>query len=191
MYKFRNLKLQKDCSKHPSCGTNKEFQRLEFLGDKILSFYLSNILFNKCSTLTEGQLTIALSNLVNQRVLASKASRIISVFQFKTKPNESILSDCFEAWLAAIFLDGGDVESIIFKMFKNELLNVLVSKDSKNILQEFSQQYGLVPEYTYIKDNTGQFVCTVKVDKYIGIGKGSSKKQSSRNAAEALLSKMN
>ena len=61
-YKFKNRDLHYFCFTHPSYKKNKEFQRLEFLGDKVLSLHLSDILFHKFPNLNEGDLTIALSN---------------------------------------------------------------------------------------------------------------------------------
>jgi ribonuclease-3 len=185
-YKFKNMQLS--YFKHPSCGSNPEFQRLEFLGDKVLSFFLSNILFKRFPTMTEGVLTIALSNLVNRKILAEKAKAIKHYFQFKNSPNDSILSDCFEVWLGAVFLDGGNVHSILLNIFQNDLQNILITKDAKNLLQEMSQKYHKVPQYVYTFDNN-TFTCKVTIDKYSATGQGVSKKQSSRAAATEWLKK--
>jgi ribonuclease-3 len=185
-YKFK--KIPPSYFKHPGCGANPHFQRLEFLGDKILSFFLSNILFRRFPHMTEGNLTITLSNLVNQKILSDKGKDIKNYFQFKNPPNDSILSDCFEVWIGAVFIDGGNIYNILLSIFKKDLHNISPKKDSKNLLQEMSQKHGKIPEYVYTSANK-YFTCKVTIDDKSAIGNGSSKKESSRVAASEWLKK--
>lgn len=190
-YKFKNKNLHCICFTHPSYKKNKEFQRLEFLGDKVLSLYLSDILFHKFPNLNEGDLTIALSNMVNQKILSHKIKPLIKKFKFKSQINDSILSDCFEVWIGAIFLDGANIYDVLWNIFQQELNNMLVIKDPKNLLQEITQKYNSSPIYQYTFNTINKtFSCQVTVNNQSEKGIGNSKKTSSQDAASKLLAKI-
>lgn len=188
MYKFKNDRIRQACLYHPSFQPNSEFQRLEFIGDKILSFYLSIALFKHFPQYTEGQLTIILSNIVNQKKLYEKGSFLRKLIKINCPINHSTLSDCFESWIGAIYIDGGDVEQIIYKIFRNEILNANYQPSYKNLLQEITQKHNIQPIYKYttcIKN----FTCSVSVNTSTAYGTGQSKKHASQNAAKNWLNK--
>lgn len=190
-YKFKSTRLRDGCFIHPSFQSNKEFQRLEFLGDKVLALYLSNILILKFPEIDEGALTIALSNLVNQTALARRAQPLVAHFHFKGKLTNSTLSDLFEAWIGAVFLDGGDIHNILLFIFRKNLCSDLSLKDAKNILQETTQANNITPSYHYTYDEVKrQYYCAVKAGCQTAQGIGSSKKSASRNAAANLLKEL-
>ncbi len=188
MYKFKNTYLQESCFNHPSTKINPQFQRLEFLGDKILGCVLSKIIFDKFPDSKEGDLTIILSSMVNQRKLYEKGQFLRRYLRISCPINYSSLSDCFEAWIAAVYLDGGDIHTILGDMFHKELNAKEINNTSyKNQLQEITQKYHVNPEYEYSTNDKGKFVCLLTVNDTRIYATGLSKKDSSQKAAKTWL----
>ena len=121
-YVFKNKKLLINSLTHPSyiVGNKKaslnedsEFERLEFLGDRVLGLAISSIIFKKFSNNKEGDLSKKLSYLVQKNFLykISIKLKIENILKFSFKKNEkmniSILSDSIESLIGAIYLDGG------------------------------------------------------------------------------------
>ena len=188
MYKFKNSHLQESCFNHPSTKINPQFQRLEFLGDKILGCVLSKIIFDKFPDASEGDLTIILSSMVNQHKLYEKGQFLRRYLRISCPVNYSSLSDCFEAWLAAVYLDGGDIHEILINMFHKELNSKEINNTSyKNQLQEITQKYKVNLEYEYTTNTKGEFVCLLIVNDTKTYASGLSKKDASQRAAKAWL----
>ena len=188
MHKFKNQYLQEACFNHPSTKINPQFQRLEFLGDKILGCVLSKIIFDKFPNSNEGDLTIILSSMVNQRKLYEKGQFLRRYLRISCPINYSSLSDCFEAWLAAVYLDGGDIHEILSTMFQKELNCKEINNTSyKNQLQEITQKYQVNPEYEYQTNEKGEFVCMLTVSDTRTYASGISKKDASQKAAKSWL----
>ena len=190
-------------------------ERLEFLGDSVLSLVVSNYLYTHFSEYPEGTLTRIRSAVVCEAALASFANKI-SLGEFLLlgkgeaqnggagKP--AILADAFEALLAAIYLDAGAEEGMravakfLLPMVKSaidampEMGDVRI--DSKSRLQEFIQQdreQKEVLEYRLVGESGPDHNKTFTVDLYlgancIGSGKGHSKKVAEQAAAKAALS---
>ncbi|OED45492.1 hypothetical protein AB836_01185 [Rickettsiales bacterium (ex Bugula neritina AB1)] len=187
-YKFQNPTFLKEALLHPSKKKNINFQRMEFLGDKILSFELSTTLFKKYPNFTEGDLSNMLSDLASAATINELVNTYIKKYiQYTGDINEKIIVDTFEAIIGAIYLDGGDYKKIIKKLWIKKFFFIENSKKNvKNLLQEIAQKkkYNLTYEYEKINN---LFYTTVKMNNHIAKGFGISKKISSREAAKKLL----
>lgn len=190
-------------------------ERLEFLGDSVLSLVVSNYLYTHFSEYPEGTLTRIRSAVVCEAALASFAEKIgLGEFlllgrgeaQNGGAEKPAILADAFEALLAAIYLDAGtedgmqSVAKFLLPMVKSaidalpEMGDMRI--DSKSRLQEFIQQdreQKEVLEYRLTGESGPDHNKTFTVDLYlgancIGSGKGHSKKAAEQAAAKAALS---
>jgi len=183
-------------------------ERLEFLGDSIISFMVSNYLYNKYPNFSEGTLTNLRSLLVNTKTLSSLAEQLNfgkllllskGEEESKGRKNQSILENCFEAYVGALYLDQGLQEVQIFLekilLFKtDQLVQKGQLKDPKSLLQEKIQAQKLSsPTYKVISESgpAHDKIFTIGVyikNKCFGKGSGRSKQEAEENAAkEALL----
>ena len=214
-YKFNYIELLKNALVHSSYanevrGNTHSNERLEFLGDSVLSIIVADHIFHKYPNMPEGELTRMRASLVCEKTLCA-FSRELGIGEYLLlgrgedknggRERDSILADAFEAVLAAIFLDGG------MKAAKAHIMNTVLRdlehysdedsfKDYKTTLQEIIQRN---PEesVTYILvDETGpdhnkQFTVAVKLNSnVIGTGTGKSKKQAEQMAAHQALKLM-
>jgi ribonuclease-3 len=205
-YNFKNKSLLNEALTHSSHASGKKRvsnERLEFLGDSVLSLVTSKYLFELLREIPEGQLTKLRAGIVCEQSLFSFAKRIElgeQLFLGKGEENtggrerRSILADAFEALIAAIYLDGGlsEAEKFIlgFMPKKEKLLSGKpLLKDYKTVLQEIIQQN---PEekITYCLENeSGEahnktFTSSVLLNNQrIGTGSGRSKKEAEQAAA--------
>lgn len=139
------------CNEHPGCESN---ERLEFLGDSVLSLIISHRLYKLFPNSSEGELTSRRSNLVQTTSLAKKAKQLgldqallLSRGEEDSggRQNTSLLADTFEAVLGTFYLDKGitETEKFIFEVFPDEELKADIQlKDPKSLLQEKSQALG-------------------------------------------------
>ena len=162
-YKFKNKSLVNLALTHSSFKNkkNKNYERLEFLGDRVLSLVISEHLFLKYPNENEGALSKRLSNLVSKKTLLEVANEIgikemlkIDIFEkrnLKLKKNISILSDVCESLIGAIYLDSDleNAKKFISKYWKKKISkNILPPQDPKSLLQEVAQKKGLnLPKY--------------------------------------------
>lgn len=190
-------------------GEHKEYrsnERLEFLGDSVLSLAITHYLLCNYKHLSEGELSRKRAFLVSEKSLFEKAEQLklgdLMLFgrgedKSGGKYKAAILADAFEAFIAAIFLCFGfeNAEKFIYTIFKEELENAdkIDTIDAKTKLQETVQKVmHKVPEYRIVKEeNTGEarvFVAEVKLNgKLLGTGKGKTKKEAEENAAKEAL----
>ncbi len=206
--KIRNRRFAIAALTHPSYRNEMRlhnllcFERMEFFGDSILNFTISEILYQKYQDSDEGMLSKLKSILVSRKILSLIAKKL-KLKQFmilgkseKTHPDPDrakILADTFEALLAAIYFDRGlrTTQRFIQKQFKyylspKRLHDIGVSP--KTILQELSQKHlKILPHYHAIWKN-GQFHCEVSL-KEIGQGEGEGriKKEAEEAAARELI----
>ena len=164
-YKFRDPELLVLALSHRSCGA-KNNERLEFLGDSILSLIVSDILYQKFADSREGDLSRMRSQIVRAESLAEVAKSLylgseLLLGQGEMKSGghrrESILGDTVEALIGAIYLGSNLDESrrCILSWFKH-LLSIAdetkPAKDAKTSLQEFLQQRGhALPQYRVVE----------------------------------------
>ena len=189
----------------------KDNERLEFLGDSVLSLSVSTYIFNKFSDLPEGELAKMRAVIVSAPILAEAAKRIeLGQFLFLGKGEEmtggrkrdSILADTMEAIFGALYLDQGFTAAadFILELLKVDIINVAEGnhiQDYKTMLQEVIQENGnLRPEYEVVDeegpDHNKTFVVAVKLNEdSLGSGQGSSKKEAEQEAAKVALDKLN
>jgi len=179
-YKFKDTGLLIQALSHRSVGAPNN-ERLEYLGDSILGFFVAENLYSRFPNLPEGDLTKMRAFLVRQLTLALLARElklqehmIMGVGELRSGGynRDSILSDAFEATIGAIYLDGGmaTVNAILNNLYE-DLLNTIKPygvKDSKTLLQEALQKMNLaLPVYDLV-DQSGEahnltFTVTCKV----------------------------
>ncbi|MEK7166170.1 MAG: ribonuclease III [Patescibacteria group bacterium] len=212
---FRNPMLLVTAFTHRSylneAGKNlSSNERLEFLGDAVLSFLVSEYLYNQYPEHPEGILTNLRSTVVKTETL-SDISRELKFGEYLLlshgeekgggRTNPSLLADTFEAVLGAVFLDQGidktrDYLSNVLFMKMTSILEAKLHTDFKSRLQEIVQvNSDLPPTYHVAKtegpDHAKQFWVTVLVDgakKETGVGH--SKQEAEQDAARLTLEKM-
>ena len=185
------------------------YERLEFLGDSVLSLVISKKIYQDYPNLPEGDLTNLRSVVVKTETLARISNKLdINVYlrlskgeeEGGGKDNNSILADALEATIAAIFLDQGiiKVEEILTKLFSEEITKAYQQKtlkDYKSLLQEVSQEKNSTsPIYTVIKeegpDHKKTFTVNVSIaGKKYENGVGHSKQEAEQDAAHKTLEK--
>ena len=182
-------------------------ERLEFLGDSILSFLISTYLYSEYPDLPEGQLTALRSSVVNTKTLAAIALSLNLGELLKLSKGEdegggrtniSILADTFESLLGAVYLDKGlDEVRQILARFLIPMLSDIISKktykDAKSSFQEIIQEkFRISPAYKVLgekgPDHAKTFTVGVFVDDVLyGKGLGKSKQEAEQFAAEEAL----
>ena len=190
-------------------------ERLEFLGDSVLSIITSNYLYKTFTECPEGELTRMRAEVVCERALSTYAESIglgdhllLGVGEEKNngRNRKSILADAFEALLAAIYLDSGKegmetVEKFLMPFIKTEIENVRkrgsFNGDPKTLLQQFVQQAeGDFLEYAVVGESGPDHMKKFKVEarlnsNVIGRGEGRSKREAEQNAAREALQLFN
>ncbi len=185
-------------------------ERLEFLGDAVLSFATSYFLYEKYPEHPEGILTNIRSSLVKTTTLSDTARELqLGELLFLShgeeasggRNNQSLLADCFEALLGAIFLDQGveAARSFLAAVLFPKVEDIVTNKsylDYKSLLQEMIQQESRIsPTYRVVKsegpDHARTFwVEAVAGDKPLGTGSGRSKQEAEQQAAASALEKL-
>jgi ribonuclease-3 len=205
LYDFNDENFFEVAMTHTSYAKEKGLkskERLEFLGDSVLSFSVAEDLFNRFPDYDEGKLTILRSRLVCEKTLAKLAKKINLDKFLKIGKSEqksggiakpSILADTFEALLGAIFLDSG------IETAKKWALDMLASepldedfKDYKSILHvHFQKKCKTKDAVAYIlkeqrgPDHSPTFVVDIYCEgEYMGEGVGRSHKDAEQNAAK-------
>lgn len=212
---FKNKNLLKNAFIHRSyLNEHKDFvgdsnERLEFLGDAVLSIIVSRFLFVKLPQSTEGSLTTLRAALVRTETLAKVAEKLaLGKYLFlskgeedsKGRNNTSTMANTFEALVGAIYLDSGMecAETFIQKTIISNWKDLAESatQDNKSKLQEFLQrQSHKSPSYKQLTawgpDHAKKFEIGVFLDdKMLGAGKGKNKQEAAQNAAGDALSKL-
>lgn len=184
-------------------------ERLEFLGDSILSFLVSFYLYNKYPEFTEGELTNLRSSIVKTTTLAAVSKKLeLGLLLFLSRGEEdsagrnntSILADTFEAFLGAVYIECGiaKVQKILDDHLFPLLTRILAEKlykDAKSIFQELVQEETKIsPVYKVHSekgpDHAKEFTIGVYVgNKLLGEGVGKSKQEGEMKAAENALEK--
>jgi ribonuclease-3 len=210
--KFKNKKLFEQAFTHRSfLNETKEKlssnERLEFLGDSIISFVVSDYLYKRYPQFDEGILTNIRSLLVNTKSLAQVAKELnfgnylkLSKGEedSKGRQNQSLLADCFESFVGALYIDQG-IDAV--SKFLNEALIIKAEditknksfKDPKSLLQEFVQSKRQnSPMYKVLEESGPAHARKFKIGAYIdnkmiSEGFGKSKREAEENAAQKAL----
>jgi ribonuclease-3 len=208
-YKFKNKKLFDEAITHKSINSDFNNERLEFLGDSVISLVVSEALYFEEKSLDEGKLSIYRSRIVSRSSL-SKAGLKIKLDKYlhagsalKNNQNltETIIGNTLEALIGAIFLDSDFLKAKEITLFILDIdfskLLLEEQKDSKTLLQEFLQSLDEdLPEYVTIeKKQNGEIYFVSKVSLPIhnvfGEGQGKSKKLAEQEAASNVLIMLN
>lgn len=209
-YTFNDTSCLESALTHRSAASNNN-ERLEFLGDSVLSLVISTKLYTLFPDSDEGVLSRLRASLVKGETLSELAKEIklgeyIQLGSGELKSGgfrrASILADAFEAVIGAIYLDGGikAAEKFILNQFSRRLENINpaeINKDPKTQLQEYLQARNLpLPVYTVIsiegKSHDQIFTVHGKVDiiNHVVQGKGRSRRYAEQQVAQAILDKL-
>ncbi len=205
-YQFKNIDLLKQALTHSSYANEKrirqvkDYERIEFLGDAVLELVSSEYLYLESEAYLEGEMTKLRSTYVCEPALAFCA-RELQIGQYiylgkgeqqtGGRERDSILSDCMEAIIGAIFLDSNfeEAKQFIHRNILSDLEDKKLFYDSKSSLQEFVQAKGKPPVTYRLVDESGpehDKIFTVEVileENIVGTGTGKNKKSAEQNAA--------
>lgn len=215
-YIFKNRKLLHTALTHSSYSNEKRAhgdkescnERLEFLGDSVLSLIVSNYIFSVYPDMPEGELSKVRAGTICEKALAEFARNIkLGDYLFLGRGEEltngrkrpSILADAFEALLASIYLDGSieDVKRFLLPFVKREIKSILESghtADYKSILQQIVQQEkGELLEYVLVEESgpAHKRIFTVEArlnNNVVGVGTAGNKREAEQIAAREALS---
>ena len=203
-YSFKNENILNLVFTHKSSGKINN-ERLEFLGDSILGAVISEELYNRFTSISEGELTRIRASLVKGTTLIkkgkelellgfaklSKAAKNISDLE-----DSSILGTIFEALIGGIYLDSSwnETKKVILFLYRNDLESIDIKdsfKDPKSELQEYLQSVGEEPlEYICEKSHYGSqdsFECYVFFNGNKFKDSGRSKKKAQMKVANKIL----
>ena len=215
-YIFKNRKLLHTALTHSSYSNEKRAhgdkescnERLEFLGDSVLSLLVSDYIFSVYPDMPEGELSKVRAGTICEKALAEFARNIkLGDYLFLGRGEEltngrkrpSILADAFEALLASIYLDGSidDVKRFLLPFVKREIKSILESghtADYKSILQQIVQQEkGELLEYVLVEESgpAHKRIFTVEArlnNNVVGVGTAGNKREAEQIAAREALS---
>lgn len=204
-HRFADLDLLRRALTHASAGSGKDYQRLEFLGDRVLGLVVAQMVFEANPRATEGELSLRLNALVNAETLAEIAdavglsSLIVAGSQLRSlqgRKRINLRADVMEALIAAVFLEGGLDAARVFihrHWQPRSLATTAARRDAKTALQEWAHQKArATPTYTIDKregpDHDPLFEVSVRIGTMPpALGTGRSKREAEQAAAEALL----
>ncbi len=204
-HSFQNAELIQTALTHSSTGHKKNYERLEFLGDRVLGLVIAQLLYKNFPEEPEGDLAKRLSALVQGTFLAKRAQdiNIGSYIIFSEaerdaggRDNENILADVFEALIGALYLDAGfnKCHDLIEKLWDSHLHEMKAPpQHPKTALQEWAQGQGYpLPEYKIIgqsgPDHAPVFDVGLKVLGYdLLVVQGRSRQEAEKNAAEKFM----
>jgi ribonuclease III len=207
-YQFTNSELLIEALTHPSMkqrdNSVRDYERLEFLGDSILGFLVTKIIFTYYTECEEGNLAKIKAHVVSCSTLVKIANSLnLADYIIMTpgeensggRKNPNNIENSLEALIAAIYLDS-DIEKtskIVTNLWQKHISNINLSEaDPKTYLQELLQKEKLdAPKYELV-DQKGPIhepIFTIKVssNNEFKIGKGKSRKEAEKNAARQLL----
>ena len=201
--KFKSINYLKKAITHKSYDSLNNYEKLEFLGDRVLGLVISKKLIELYPDQKEGVLDKRLASLVNKN-RCLEVSKNIGLEKFilignksnKSKIENKILSDCIEALIGAIYYDKGfeASEKFILNMWRSFISSSDVSiVDSKTKLQEYSlKKFKSLPIYKLVSSSgpkhKPKFIISVKLkNTKLFEGSGNSKKKAEQSAAKILL----
>ncbi len=208
-YKFKDLELLKTALTHRSysseCGLKYCNERMEFLGDSILSAVVAGFLYKKYVNDDEGKLSRLKAQVVSAKNLSRWAKKVrLNDFILISKSEElngarnreTLLCDSFEAVIGAVYLDGDFNAAVGFINGFLSFQKKFVVIDYKSSLQEKIQsEFQTLPQYKVLReigpDHDKKFEVGVSLnDIMVGIGVGSSKKEAEQMSAKQAMRKL-
>ena len=206
-YQFTDVRLLQQALTHRSAAADNN-ERLEFLGDAVLDFVISDVVFRSHANAPEGDLSRLRSSLVKDTSLADRASKlglgehlILGGGERKSGGHrrESILADALEAIFGAVYLDAGfeAARAVIERAFGErleEFPDVEDLRDPKTQLQEWLQARGLgLPEYKLVNVSgkahrqVFEVSCTASDGSTMTTGSGTTRRSAEQEAAARML----
>ena len=206
-YKFKNQSLLRQALTHSGYASKigENYERLEFLGDRVLGLSIASLLYRAFPNEPEGSLSPRFVGLVCRDTVASRARELkldkyMQVADEEIRNNDNVLCDICEAVIGAVFMDSDCDTAVEFvnEHWKNLIdKNIAPPKDAKTTLQEYSfgKNMGL-PQYNLEKregsEHNPVFHISVKLANGMSaVGSGHNKKQAEQNAAADLLKRIN
>ncbi|MHA1522977.1 MAG: ribonuclease III [Alphaproteobacteria bacterium] len=209
-YAFKNTNLLVQALTHSSAGAeggadHADYERLEFLGDRILGLTIAEALFTRFAQAREGELALRLNALVRRESVAGVARDIglgkymlLGVGEARQggRDKDAILADVCEALIAALYVDGGMAAArgfILGAWAARMAEQAEPPVDAKTALQEWSQARGQgLPDYKIVHRQGPEHALVFTVQVRVGDdaptkGKGSSKREAEQHAAQAFL----
>ncbi len=206
-HKFSNRERLERALTHSSAKsrTGNDYQRMEFLGDRVLGLCIAELLFSNFPSANEGELSVRLNALVNADTLAEVADEIglhefirtgADVGDLTSDRQKNMRADVVESLIATIYLDGGlDAANAFIQRYWSErsMHQMAARRDAKTELQEWAHKlYSIVPSYKEVSrdgpDHEPTFVIEVTVAKLLPErAAGRSKRLAEQAAAEKLL----
>lgn len=184
-------------------GKKAGYERLEFLGDRVVGLVVADMLYRHFPMASEGEMARRFVALVRAETLSEVALQLgldalIDTNEAELRENVSVLSDVCEAVIAALYLESN---LAVVQEFMTPLWTGLMSRDSvapkdgKSALQEYAQQHHFaLPKYTVVGQSGAAhhptFTVEVCVGKYKMQGVGENKKTAEQRAALALLEQL-
>lgn len=189
----------------PGKRIERSYQRLEFLGDRVLGLVVADMLYRKFPKANEGELSRSLNTLVRKETCAAIARQLdlgseLNLGESEARTGgakkEAILGDVAEAVIGAIYCDGGlgRAFELVERLFGEHISQAGTERaDAKTALQEWAQGRGLEPPFYVEVERTGpdhapEFTISVQLGKFDAItATGPSKKLAEHKAAERFL----
>ncbi len=205
-YKFKDPDLLRTALTHSSATGKESYERLEFLGDRVLGLVIATLLYKRFPNEQEGDMAKRLSSLVQGKTLAELSEHLslgdYIVFSSAEAAaggakNEHILADVFEALIGALYIDGGYeyCASLIETHWKDVLHTMRrPPRHPKTIVQEWAQGKGLpLPDYKIVSqsgpDHAPVFKVCLKVNGYSPVTvEGRSRAAAEKKAAMEFIS---
>ena len=206
-FNFKDKKILIKSLTHKSYDNQKNNEKMEFLGDRVLGLVIAKKLLEIYPDEKEGILDKKFASLVNKKTCLEIAKNLelekyILISKTKNKNfkiEDKVIADCTEALIGAVYLDKGFsvVEKTILNLWKKKIKGSVITEiDAKTKLQEFSlKKFKKLPIYKIIS-NTGPrhkpiFKVGVKlIDSKLYIAEGKSKKDAEQNAAVLCLNNL-
>lgn len=208
-YRFKSPELLRQALTHSSTGAEKNYERLEFLGDRVLGLVVSDILFDKFPDENEGDLAKRLASLVQGAFLAKRAVELdLGTFLNLSDAertagggeNDHILADVLEALIGAIYLDSRDLapcRAFIEKLWGNAFFTMQKPpQHPKTALQEWLQGQGLpLPNYKIAgqsgPDHAPVFEVELKIKGHpVVSASGRSRQEAEKEAARVFMERV-
>ena len=201
-HEFADRELLRQALTHPSAAADKEphYERLEFLGDRVLGLVVARLLYDAHGAENEGDLAKRHVALVRGETLAEVAATLELEALVQTQPMEqpakaAIAADALEALIGALYLDGGLTAAEAFIRARwSGLLAALAGppRDAKTALQEWAQARGFaLPRYRELgrvgPDHAPRFTIEVSVSGHAPAVASDTAKRMAEQAAAALL----
>ncbi len=201
---FHDKSLFKQALRLSHNGRPAGYERLEFLGDRVLGLVVAEMLYRRFPNEREGAMAKRFVALVREETLAGVAQdlglpALLSTNEAALRHNASVLSDVCEAIIAALYLDQGlaAVQAFMDPIWSHLIeAEVQIPQDAKSALQEWAQKkFKVLPTYTLLSrtgpDHSPVFTVQVQIGDRTITGTGSNKKLAEQSAATNFLEDIN